>query len=210
MRELTALAASAVLALAALATSAAAQGTYLLRPGDVVRIEVIEDASLNRDVLVPPDGRITLPLAGTVQAGGRSVEQVAAGVASGLSDDFTTPPNVFVSLARLAPETPVIPSGPVVPAAPLTWDIFILGEANNPGRIEVPPGTTILQLFALAGGFTDFAATRRLQLRRIGSDGTEQIYPLNYDAILAGQSPNGSVTVKEGDVFVVPQRGLFE
>jgi polysaccharide export outer membrane protein len=68
----------------------------------------------------------------------------------------------------------------------------------------------VLQLFAQAKGFTRFAATKRIQLHRPQPGGTTRIYPLNYDAIISGRSPNGNVVVTEGDVFVVPARRLFE
>ena len=63
--------------LAALTVPATAQdGGYLIRSGDTLRIEVLEDPGLNRSVLVSPDGRITLPLAGGVRAAGKTVEAV--------------------------------------------------------------------------------------------------------------------------------------
>jgi polysaccharide export outer membrane protein len=60
------------------------------------------------------------------------------------------------------------------------------------------------------GGFTRFAATKRVQLRRTDANGAETIYPLNYDAIEAGTSPNGAAVLVDGDVIMVPQRRLFE
>ena len=72
------------------------------------------------------------------------------------------------------------------------------------------PGTDILQLFALIGGFTDFAATKRIQLRRLNADGAEEIYALNYDLIEQGISPYGRAVLRDGDTFIVPVRRLFE
>ena len=62
-----------------------------------------------------------------------------------------------------------------------------------------------MQAIAQFGGFTNFAAVKRLQLRR-GAD----VYTINYDAILDGSSQNGAVRMRDGDVIVVPQRKLFE
>ena len=59
-----------------LAGAALAQTKYKLRSGDTLTIEVLEDASLNRTVLVLPGGSINFPLVGPVQAGGRTVDQV--------------------------------------------------------------------------------------------------------------------------------------
>ena len=183
---------------------AAAQEGYMIRVGDALRIEVIEDNSINRTVLVPPDGRISVPLAGAITAAGRTVEQVQAALADQLAPNFATRPNVFVAIERIAEP------GATAPEAPAVAAIFVLGEVNNPGRLDVEPGTTVLQLFAQMGGFTRFAATRRIQLRRADAAGTEQIYTLDYEAILDGRSPNGTAVLVEGDVIVVPERRLFE
>lgn len=185
-----------LLAPLALATTLSAQD-YRVQPGDSLRIEVIEDTSLNRVVLVSPDGQISLPGAGAVRAGGRTLAQIEASLTAQLAPNFANRPNVFVGLEQLAPEPEPGPD-------PVTA-IFVVGEANTVGRIELEPGTTLLQAFAQMGGFTNFAATKRIQLRR----GTE-IFTVSYDAILDGTSPNGSVRMREGDVIVVPQRGLFE
>ena len=190
-----------LLTLILLTTSASAQD-YRVKAGDILRIEVIEDQSLNRTVLVSPDGRIALPGAGAVSAGGRTLEQIQADLTAQLAPNFANTPNVFVGLEALAPREPRVPTQPL-PDPVVT--IYVMGEAANAGKLEVEPGTTLLQAFAQFGGFTNFAATKRIQLRR----GTE-IYVINYDAILAGTSPNGGVRVAEGDVIVVPQRGLFE
>ena len=190
-----------------LVTMAAAQDAYRIRPGDVLRIEVIEDPGMNRSALVPPDGRITMPLAGSITAAGQSVDQVQAALSQALAPNFAAPPSVFVSIERLAE---VRPAAPRIPVAPPTVDVFLIGEFAAPGKVSVAPGTTVLQLFAEAKGFSRFAATRRIQMQRRQPDGTVKTYPLNYDAMLSGQSPNAGVVVQKGDVFVAPVRRLFE
>lgn len=189
------------------ATLASAQQAYRVRAGDILRIEVIEDNTLNRTVLVSPDGRITVPLAGSINAGGRSVEQIQSDLTAALAPSFASPPNVFVAIEQLRPREPQLPT---LPEPDPTIDIYVLGEANGAGKIEVDPETTVLQLFAQMGGFSNFAATTRIQLRRTEADGSETVFVLNYDAIEAGQSPNGTSTLEDGDVLIVPQRRLFE
>jgi polysaccharide export outer membrane protein len=202
LKTVLALMAALLLGPVAMATAALAQ-TYSIRPGDVLRIEVIEDPSLNRSVLVPPDGKIVVPLAGAVQASGRGVADVQGDLAGLLAPNFAATPNVFVSIERIVEER-------VQDSEPATVDIFVLGEAANPGRVAVAPGTTVLQFFAEMGGFSNFAATKRIQLRRTDSAGVEQVYLINYDAIEQGDSKNGATVLRDGDVIVVPQRRLFE
>lgn len=189
------------------AQTAQAQTTYQIRPGDTLRVEVLEDPSLNRSVLVAPDGRITIPTAGTIRAAGQSVDSVQRVLTTSLAGNFATTPNVFVSLERLF-EPRIVP--PRTPEPPVMISIYVLGEAANPGLLEVAPGTNVLQAFAVMGGFTNFAAVKRIQLRRIDArTGTQQIIPLNYKTIEAGDR-SGLTTLLEGDTIVVPQRRLFE
>ena len=192
---------SAFLGLLLLCSPAQAQDSYSIQPGDVLRIEVLEDPSLNRDALVLPDGRVSLPLAGLIQAGGRSIDSVQADIAGRLAPNFAAAPNVFVSMARLAPDMTLGAGGAAVAD---TISVFLMGEAASPGKVEVEPGSTILQALAQAGGVTNFAATKRLQLRRDG-----KIYPLNYKALETGGSGFDSA-VADGDVIFIPQRRLFE
>ncbi len=183
---------------------ASAQDNYRIKPGDVVRVEVLEDASLNRDAIVLPDGRISLPLAGSVTAGGRSVEEVKSDVIATLSSNFATEPTVFVSVTQLA-----APKATTT-AVTSTSTIYILGEVANPGAHAIERGTTMLQALAQVGGFSQFAATKRIQLRRTDKSKKERIYKVNYKDILAGKTSIGTTVMQSGDVIIVPQRRLFE
>ena len=180
---------------------AQAQG-YQIKAGDTLRIEVLEDASLNRTVLVAPDGRISVPQAGTISVRGQSVETVQSNLTQRLASNFANTPNVFVSIEQLAQPRP---STPRVPEPDPVITVYVLGEVGNPGRVEVEPGTNVLQMFAVMGGFTRFAATKRIQLRRGGT----VVANLNYDQIELGGN-GGQTTLADGDVIVVPQRKLFE
>jgi len=173
---------------------------YHIRAGDVLRIEVLEDPELNRSVLVTPDGRISVPMAGTMPVSGQPIEAVQRGLAGRLAAAFTNPPNVFVSVERLA--DPRLDVGHQ--HAPELISVYVMGEANSPGLLKIPPNTSVLQAFAAMGGFTKFAAIKRIQLRRAA-----QIVPLNYRQIEAG-SQAAHLKLREGDVIVVPQRRLFE
>ena len=197
---------AAMLCAALLPGAVAAQGEYRINRGDVIRIEVLEDDSLSRSVLVAPSGQVTVPLAGPVAAAGRTLSDVQSEVRERLAPNFSNPPTVFVSLDRLRE----IERGDPAELDAATLSVFVLGEVGNAGALEIEPGTTLLQALALTGGFSDFAATRRIQLRRSGPSGAERIFPINYDAILQGRSPNGSTVLRDGDVIVVPTRRLFE
>jgi polysaccharide biosynthesis/export protein len=180
-----------------------AQDSYKVRPGDTLRVEVLEDGNLNRDALVRPDGQISVPLAGSVAAGGRTIAEIQADLAAKLAGSFATPPNVFVTIGTLAERTT---GGSAVSR---TIAVYVIGESGAQGKVDVKPRTTLLQLFAQMGGFGPFAATKRIQLRRTAKDGSETVYNYNYDSILAGGS-GGTTRLQDGDVIIIPQRRLFE
>ena len=184
----------------------AAQANYRVQPGDTLQVEVLEDASLNRAVLVLPDGSFSFPLAGTLRASGRSVEQIRQALATALAPNFAAPPNVFVSVGALAQREPV------TEAAPNLIDAYILGEIAAPGRKEVKPGTTLLQLLAESGGLTKFAADKRIELHRTDpQSGRVTTYRFNYRTPAGGASGiSGSTRLAPGDVIKIPQRRLFE
>ena len=188
----------ALLTLVLAAPMAFAQAAgYRIQPGDMLSVTVLEDETLNRQTLVLPDGRISVPLAGTVRAQGQSVEAVEKTIADRLASNFAVRPNVFVSVLA-------------VDEAGLTFPIYVLGRVSEPGLREVEIGTNLLQAVALAGGLDRFAATKRIQLRRRGADGREQIFVFNYKAVERGAAIESMITMREGDVILVPERRLFE
>ena len=182
---------------------ASAQTNYRIGAGDTVRIEVLEDPSLNRDVLVLPDGSVSFPLAGAVRASGQTTSQLEQALSSALAPNFATSPTVSVSVAGLAPEDEMETD---------TIDIYVMGEvANGGGLLQVEPGTTFLQALALSGGLSRFAATKRIQLRRIDPQtGQQFVYNINYRAIEQGAANIGTSVLVDGDVILVPERRLFE
>lgn len=184
--------------------AASAQG-YRLKAGDILRIEVIEDEALNRSVLIDPRGRISFPQAGTMRAAGRTVGSVQSTLADRLASSFASTPNVYVSLEQVAEPRQTVQAEPEV------ITIYVLGEVNKPGKLTMEPGATLLQAFAEMGGFSDFAATKRVQLRRKNATtGIESVTPLNYEAMSKGMTTNATLVLSDGDVILVPTRRLFE
>jgi polysaccharide export outer membrane protein len=178
---------------AALAQSA----SYRIQPGDQLQITVLEDETLNRQLLVTPDGQISVPLAGTVRVAGQTVGAVEDIIADRLTSNFAVRPNVFVALTAVDPSAGL-------------FKVYVLGQVNSPGEIEVEAGTTLLQALALAGGPSNFAAAKRIQLRRTDSSGQERLYLFNYRAVERGGSIQSMIALRDGDVIVVPERRLFE
>lgn len=192
---------TALVFLIAFTGAVVAQTSYRIQPGDTLQIEVLEDASLNREVLVLPDGSISLPLAGSIRAAGMTTAGLARTITSAIAPNFAASPSVSVSVAAI----------PEREDEEATINVYFLGEINDPGLREVRPGTTFLQGLAQAGGFTTFAAEKRLQLRRRDpSSGQEFVFPIDYRALSRGAALTGNPVLRDGDVILVPERRLFE
>lgn len=197
---------SLVLAAAGSPAMAAEQDSsrYQLQPGDVVEITVIEDPSLDRRLLVGPDGRISMPLAGSIAAGDRTLDQVQASIRSRLASNFVRPPTVTASLVALAPED--------VDEEANLFSVYVLGEVPRPGRYdyESDKPISVLQALALAGGAGIFADRDGIQVRNIDQDGNETIRIFDYAAVEDGLAARLGMTLTDGTVIVVPERGLFD
>ena len=190
----------------ALLTATPAQARYAIQPGDSLQIEVLEDASLSRTVLVLPDGTISFPYAGTLHVAGQSVEAVQAALTKAIAPNYAARPTVTVAIAALAPATPNADT-----ARSLT--VYLMGEVAKPGRLDVPRGTTLLQAIAEAGGPTKFAADKRIELHRHNPQtGEDKTYTFSLST-QKSPKPNPippTTELAKGDVIVIPTRRLFE
>lgn len=203
-RSLWALGLIALLAFAG-SPPASAQEGYRINPGDVLAVEVLQDPSLNREILVLPDGSISFPFAGTIRAGGRTISQVQAALIQGIASNFAVPPNVFVTVRQIdAGELEELEEDETI-------SVFFLGELANQGEAPLPPGTTFLQALSRTGGFSNFAATHRIQLRRTDPiSGEQTVREIDYRSIMRGAIPLQPIVLRDGDIILVPERGLFE
>ncbi|MEM1340695.1 MAG: polysaccharide biosynthesis/export family protein [Pseudomonadota bacterium] len=192
-------------AIAAMIVASAAWGQngYQIRPGDVLAIEVVQDPSLNRETLVLPDGTISFPFAGSLPASGRSTGQLEALIEQGIASNFAVSPDVFVTVRQVGV--------PVFTGGRSTIDVYFLGEFNTPGVTELPRGSTFVQALAVGGGFTNFAAQRRIQLRRTNPHtGEISVATIDYRAIADGGLLSSDPVLADGDVILAPERRLFE
>lgn len=171
-----------------------AQSRYVLQPGDTVEISVLQDPTLNRKIVIGPDGTISFPLAGHMRAAGLTAEALEMSLTKRLSKNYKSKLDVTVTLAevRFGSE----------------GRIYITGQVNKPGPYPITPGTHIMQAIALSGGLGRFAAGSRIQIhRRIA--GEERVFVFDYDAFASGKKLEGNIPLEPGDVIVVPERGLF-
>jgi len=164
---------------------------FLLGPEDVLEVTVWRNQDLSRPtVVVRPDGKISLPLVGDVQASGLTASQVAAKIAAKLTE-FKENPNVSVSLKEVN-----------------SYFIYVLGEVQKPGKYPLKSYATVLQGVSLAGGFTNFASKGKMAVIRTvtsGDDNLRQIrIPVPYNELVSGKGEIENFVLKSGDTIVVP------
>ena len=128
-----------------------AQEPYLLNPGDVLQISVWNEEALQQEILVLPDGTISFPLVGIVRAADRTPAEVR--------DELKK------KLSRLIPDPEINLAVREVGGN----NIYVIGKVVGPGRYPMTSPTDVVQALSLAGGFTPYAETKKIQiLRRIG------------------------------------------
>ena len=176
---------------------------YRLRSGDVLDVTVWQDPKLNRQIVVGPDGFVSFPLAGRFKAGGQTTAAVEDALKARLQKQFTTELDVTVSFVQSEKRE-------LKEAKDREFTVYVTGGVAKPGAFVVPKRPpTVLQAIALLGGLGPFAAAKRIHVVRRVS-GEEIILPFNYRLYEKGRDLDGNITLRNGDVVVVPERGLFE
>ena len=163
---------------------------FLLGPEDVIEVTVWRNQDLSRVVVVRPDGKISLPLIGDVQASGLSSAQVAAKIAARLTE-FKENPNVSVSIKEVN-----------------SYFVYVLGEVQKPGKYPIKSYATVLQGVSLAGGFTNFASKNKMAVLRTATntDGEQRQIriPVPYSELVSGKGEIENFILRSGDTIVVP------
>lgn len=158
---------------------------YIIGPEDVLQISVWKEPDLQREVLVRPDGKISFPLAGDVQAAGETPEQVQRAITDKLRR-YLSDPVVTVTVSTIGGNK-----------------IYVIGQVQNPGAYVIGRYVDVLQALTMAGGLTPFASENKIKvLRRTG--GKEIVLPFKYADVKKGRSLEQNVILQGGDTVVVP------
>ena len=174
-----------VLAVLLVATSPARAADYIIGPGDQLGIEVWKDPALTRTVTVLPDGKITFPLIGELEAGGKTVAQLKK--------------EIEEKIARYVPNSTTT----VEVRQSNSMYIYVLGRVNTPGRTILNANVNVLQALAIAGGPNTFANRTRIRIFR-QEGGKTLSFPFDYDEVTAGKELQMNIELKRGDVIFVP------
>ena len=164
--------------------AATATDTYVIGPSDLLTVTVWKEPTLSGSLLVRPDGMISVPLLGDVQAAGMTPLQLAGQISVKLKK-FVQDPNVSVVLTQINSKK-----------------VYLLGEVSRKGPVEMTPGMTLLEAISSAGGVTDYANVKKIYILR-DEDGKHQKIAVRYKEALNGNS-EFNLTLKPGDTIVVP------
>jgi len=158
---------------------------YIIGADDVLDVNVWKEQELTRTLQVRPDGKISMPLLGDVQAAGMTPGQLAQNVSERLKK-FLTAPQVTVILTQINSQR-----------------VYVIGEVTRPGAYPVLPGMTVLQAISSAGGLTQFANSKKIFVMR-NENHIQTKYPFSYKEVLDGRKAEENLAVKAGDTIVVP------
>jgi len=159
---------------------------YVIGPDDMLMITVWKNDALSRTLPVRPDGKVSLPLLHDVQAAGLTAMQLRDKLASAFGE-FMPNPEVSVTVMDVR-----------------SYRVSVLGEVQKPGVLQLKADTTVLEAIALAGGFRDFASPGKITILRKDSNGATQKIRFNYNRVVKDNRSEDNVTLKSGDVVVVP------
>jgi polysaccharide export outer membrane protein len=158
---------------------------YKIGPEDMLNISVWKNDALSRSVQVRPDGMISMPLLDDVGAAGLTPLQLRDVLAKRLAE-FIPNPEVSVIVADVR-----------------SFKVSLIGEVARPGRFELKSWTTILDVLAQAGGFTQFAARGRIVVLRPTGKTMTRI-PFNYNRVVSPGGEEENFYLQPGDIVLVP------
>lgn len=167
------------------AQPAVAPEGYTIHAGDMLRISVWKEEDLNLDVLVQPDGHFAFPLAGDIQATGKSTLEIRQEIAKRI-EKYIPDPVVTVDVKQIQGNK-----------------IYVIGKVNRPGEFVMTHDIDVMQALSMAGGTTTFAALNSIKILR--RKGKAQIsIPFRYADVEKGMNLDQNIVLQSGDVVVVP------
>ncbi len=158
---------------------------YRLQPGDVLQVGVWKETDLQSEIVIRPDGGISFPLAGDMQAAGHTTDELRA--------------ELETRVRKLVPDAVVT----VEVKAPNGNRVYVIGKVNRPGDFALNRPIDVLQAISLAGGVTPFASTNRIRvLHREG--GRQVAVRFRYSDVARGRHLEQNIVLQSGDTVIVP------
>ncbi len=159
--------------------------SYVIGQGDVLEVFVWRNEQLSREVVVRPDGKISLPLIQDIQAEGLRILQLKDRITRKFSE-YLEHPKVTIIVKEIN-----------------SYKVSVLGRVVRPGVYAITGNTTLVEAISMAGGFTEWANKRKLTVIR-NEGGKKKKFRINYKKIISGKNPSQNITLQRGDTIVVP------
>ena len=160
--------------------------SYIIGAEDVITVYVWKEPDMSKTIPVRPDGMISLPLIGELKAAGYTPVQLQDILADSMKK-YVSEPQVTVVVEKIA-----------------SLNFNIVGEVNRPGDYPLTRRVTVLDAIAMAGGFKDFAKTKKVYVLRTAANGSQERLPFNYKEVIKGQNPQQNIELQPRDTIVVP------
>ena len=157
--------------------------TYIIGPEDTIAVRVWKENEVSAQAIVRPDGKITMPLIGDVMASGRTPQQLKVEITDKLSE-FLTRPEVMVSVQQIRSKK-----------------YYLTGKVQRTGPVPLVVPTTVLEALSTAGGFQQWAKTKKIRILR---DGGSKTIKFNYDEVMKGKNLDQNIYLQNGDIIYVP------
>lgn len=159
---------------------------YKIGVDDVLNVNVWHETELSRNVIVRPDGKISLPLVGELQAAGRTTPQLETDLRSELAQ-YIKDPELTVIVAEIRSRR-----------------VNIIGQVVHPGTFAITQQMGVLDIIAEAGGLREFAKQKKIYVLRETSAGTRTRMNYKYREILEGKENAQDILLQANDTVVVP------
>jgi polysaccharide biosynthesis/export protein len=172
------------------AADAAVQGValpadYVIGPDDVLQVVFWQEKDLSAEVVVRPDGRISLPLINEVTASGSTPAQLRTAIMQAASR-FVTDPSLTIFVKTIN-----------------SRKVFVMGMVTRPGPYPLNDSMTILQMLATAGGLAEYAKANEIVVMRT-EQGQTKSFKFNYNDVRKGKNLQQNIALRPGDTIVVP------
>ncbi|MCI0352830.1 MAG: polysaccharide export protein [Acidobacteriales bacterium] len=158
---------------------------YVIGATDAITVSVWKEPELTLSLVVRPDGMISIPLLGDVKAAGMTPMQLSMALAEKLRK-YVNEPQVTIIVNSINSRI-----------------VYLVGEVNRAGTYPMLPNMTVLMALSGAGGFSQFANTKKIYVLRF-EDGVQKKFPFNYNEVIKGKRPEENIMLKPGDTIVVP------
>ncbi len=158
---------------------------YKISSGDVLFVRISPAEELSREVVVTPDGRIVLPLIGTLKAEGFTIKELQDNIEKNLAV-YIANPKVSITVKYFSKK-----------------QIFVMGEVKTPGGYQYKEGLKLFELISQAGGLTQYAGARNIKIYR-GEKDKQEVINVNLEEIIS--DPSKDILLKPGDIIEVPKQ----